>query len=689
MNSKSFDDQKKLIKKLQQGIYPILITGPTGSGKDYTAREMHKNSINSAHKFIAVNCSAIPLSLFESQIFGHIKGSFTGAHSDGNGYCKNTGEGTLFLDEIGDLPKECQPKLLRLLENRTYMPVGSSEEMIFKGRIIAATHKNLEELVEKGKFREDLYHRLSVFRLTTKPLSEQPHEIPQLVSNFFRDKERHLSFTSCAIKRLQNYPWKGNIRELHNTMERIHLLHDGESMDSHSLKEFLPRPAQSTDIDINAILEQTQGNKLIAIEQMIIRHTLEKNGGNKSAAARELGIERKQFERRLNFAEITKKQARKMLFELRGIRDISKASIASLSKLLLSLESLKNDCESEELQYRICSCISQYNRKRHGWGNLHSAHFIERMDAIAPESQLPTERIHHFLAIFGKHLFNCNVDIALQLGQTTYDNALTAHDRNMQQAAMITMANSHYWRGDISQSLHHLHLFLSTEAEGIPFRSEEDDFLQVCFLMLHLFNHIHLQKETITEHIILELKDFVESIGVYARAAGYHALTWGLFLLGRHKESAAFADECIHISRENSFTQYLAIGLLFKAHSEAISGDVDSAKTHFNECELILGKISTPSCILHGVMSLVAGEIAVHQNRVNRTLINDIEKNIAFYRRHHCKIYIPHLKFLLLRLRDSDPSSDELFELITMAQSQNCYDLSNRVEEWYESKGRL
>ena len=208
----------------------ILITGETGTGKELIAKFIHNNSQRKDGPFIAINCGAIPKELAENELFGHEKGAFTGASDKAKGRFEQAQHGTIMLDEIAELSMKLQVKLLRILEERTFYRLGGQKEISIDVRVIAATNKNLSELVASGKFREDLYYRLNTFPINLSPLRERNKDIILLAASFInkfnKDKEKNVQFDSDAINLLLNYNWPGNIRELKNVIERILLLHD-------------------------------------------------------------------------------------------------------------------------------------------------------------------------------------------------------------------------------------------------------------------------------------------------------------------------------------------------------------------------------------------------------------------------------------------------------------------------------
>ncbi|MCF8710087.1 sigma-54 interaction domain-containing protein [Rhizorhapis sp. SPR117] len=218
---------RDLIWQVARTDASVMITGPSGSGKEIVATAIHLASARARNHFIAVNCGAIPRDLLESQLFGHEKGSFTGAIAQRRGRFEDAHGGSLFLDEIGDMPPDMQVKLLRVLESRQIERVGGSSPIHIDTRVISATHQNLEERIDKGQFREDLYYRLAVFPIHLPPLRDRPEDVPALIQFFLAKMatpETILSFTPGAMARLITHEWLGNVRELRNVVERAIIL---------------------------------------------------------------------------------------------------------------------------------------------------------------------------------------------------------------------------------------------------------------------------------------------------------------------------------------------------------------------------------------------------------------------------------------------------------------------------------
>ena len=233
--SKQIKTVKSLIGKIAPTNAKVLILGPNGSGKELVARQIHSNSLRSDGPFIEVNCAAIPSELIESELFGHIKGSFTSAHKDRIGKFEAANEGTIFLDEIGDMSLSAQSKVLRAIQENKIQKVGSDKDIYVDTRVIAATNKNITELIKSNKFREDLYHRISVIELNVPPLNDRKPDIPLLIDYFIQQLTdqydgRHLFIDETGIKKMTTYDWKGNVRELRNIVERLFILSESDQI---------------------------------------------------------------------------------------------------------------------------------------------------------------------------------------------------------------------------------------------------------------------------------------------------------------------------------------------------------------------------------------------------------------------------------------------------------------------------
>ena len=282
------------IKKVSQTDRTVLITGKSGTGKELVARAIHFNGSRKGSRFVAVNCGAIVETLFESELFGHKKGSFTGATADKDGLFKAAHKGTLFLDEVSEIPYHLQVKLLRAVEQKEILPVGMSDPIQVDVRIIAATNKNLRNRMEEGKFRDDLYYRLNVVEIHVPSLSERPEDIPPLVQHFVQDYKMQMGknvkgLTNEAMNALMAYQWKGEVRELQNIIERALIF----SEDEYIGLEHLPEHVQSTVTGKEAPRFHTGSSLKDALkefERQYIKRTLEQCQNDREKTAKVLGI---------------------------------------------------------------------------------------------------------------------------------------------------------------------------------------------------------------------------------------------------------------------------------------------------------------------------------------------------------------------------------------------------------------
>ncbi len=288
----------------------ILIHAETGTGKELLARAIHFNSRRREKPFITINCGAIPRELLESELFGHVKGSFTGAVGHKAGKVELANRGTLFLDEIGEMPGELQVKLLRLIQQGELEKVGATSPLKVDVRFVAATHRNLRAMIEDGTFREDLYYRLAVIPLELPPLRDRVEDVPELVEHFFlrmREKQGrpNLILPPALLTRFQDYRWPGNIRELENVIERIVVLSRGDEITLADLPDFLRRERPAVDmlqLDLPA-----GGISLESVEKELLIRALDKFNGNQTHAAKYLDISRKALIYRIEKHGIRKK----------------------------------------------------------------------------------------------------------------------------------------------------------------------------------------------------------------------------------------------------------------------------------------------------------------------------------------------------------------------------------------------
>ncbi|HRO68341.1 MAG TPA: sigma 54-interacting transcriptional regulator [Pseudobdellovibrionaceae bacterium] len=296
--SKPMQSLYGLLDKIKNADTTVLIQGENGTGKELIARSIHYNSHRKDKPFVIQNCSAFNDNLLESELFGHVKGSFTGAVKDKKGLFEMADKGTFFLDEIGDTSPTMQVKLLRVLQEGTFIPVGSTETRKVDVRIIAATNRNLKEMVEQGTFREDLYYRLNVINIRVPPLRERKEDLPYL-TDYFLQKVADQTPGSAkkvlnkrALEKLYDYPWPGNVRELQNEIERLCVLSGDESkLMAENLSPKILEAGEKNKVQ-GSRLQGKLKDALEELERDMIREGLRRTGWNKSKLAKELGISR-------------------------------------------------------------------------------------------------------------------------------------------------------------------------------------------------------------------------------------------------------------------------------------------------------------------------------------------------------------------------------------------------------------
>lgn len=306
--SQKMQEVYRLIKKVAPTDSTVLIIGESGTGKDLTAKAIHNQSKRKKEKFFALDISTLSSTIIESELFGHVKGSFTGAHTDKQGVFEVADRGSIFLDEIGNLPVETQARLLRILQQKEFMPVGSTIIKQVDVRLIFATNQDLKKLVMNGKFREDLYYRLNVFPIKLPSLRERKEDIPELVMFFLKkycikNEQPIPKIRTEAIEALAEYHWPGNVRELEHTIERLVILVEGTDIEPVHVSAALFRTdayvrsvvPKSSD-ELKALKKQIREASVQEIEKLFITESLVRNNWNISKAAREVNMQRSNFQ---------------------------------------------------------------------------------------------------------------------------------------------------------------------------------------------------------------------------------------------------------------------------------------------------------------------------------------------------------------------------------------------------------
>ena len=324
--SPALQEVRLKIREVSASVANVLITGESGTGKEVVARALHSNGPRASFPFVTINCAAIPETLLESELFGHVKGAFTGATANRQGRFAQADKGTIFLDEIGDMPLALQPKILRCIQEKTIEPVGSHMSLKVDVRIIAATHHDLAEAVGRGTFRRDLHYRLNVYPIVMPPLRERREDIPRLAAHFAKQYAaktggQPITFTEAGMRAMWDYPWPGNIRELENCVERLSIIAPGDKITPHTLAAcaifddgrkvtanfFAPGAAQwSLPLDLERLLED--------LERELIMQALAETGGMQVKAAGLLRIATNSIRHRIKKLGITARKPTANIF---------------------------------------------------------------------------------------------------------------------------------------------------------------------------------------------------------------------------------------------------------------------------------------------------------------------------------------------------------------------------------------
>jgi DNA-binding NtrC family response regulator len=305
--SKQMKDVFAKIQRAAPVDSTVLILGESGTGKELVAQALHTNSPRKKGPFVAVNIAAVPSTLVESELFGHVRGAFTGATDRRMGRFEQADGGTLFIDEVGDFELPLQAKLLRVLESMTVTPVGGHEDRKVNVRVLAATSRDIRQMVADGTFREDLYYRLNVIPVQLPPLRERPDDIPILAEHFLRDIAQNKGTPARRIspevmRRFQSYRWPGNVRELRNVLEQMMVLAEGELLTERDLPEQVAESAQSTA----STSEIPAGLTMDELEKLAITKALDQCAGNRTHAANRLGISVRTLQRKLQQYKLEK-----------------------------------------------------------------------------------------------------------------------------------------------------------------------------------------------------------------------------------------------------------------------------------------------------------------------------------------------------------------------------------------------
>ena len=575
-----------LIDRVAHNAHALLISGPTGAGKEVVAQLLHQRGPGASESFIDLNCSALPEHLVEAELFGYAKGAFTGATADKPGHFDMAGKGTLFFDEIGELPLSLQPKLLRVLETRTYRPLGSSELRRFHGRVLAATHRDLPMLVREGKFREDLYHRLTVFQLELPGLDQRRDDIPALLRHFASLQARPLYFSAEASEQLRKLPWPGHIRQLRNLVERIAILTDNEVITPDVLAPFVTTdtvPGQANALLADALLALDGPNKLDAAIDLMLDRALERSRGSKSGAAALLGVHRKVVERRLQLRDHERQAAPDCLEQARKL--IESSCFQEAAPLLQRGLGLTNAADPPALHFELHHTLAICYRSLHGWLSAEAQAEYEAALHFGEGCANPSTLDAILFGIWTTQLMKMQLTQARATAQRMLSRAQSTQSPDTLAEAHVAMANTLFWLGDAQEVIACLERG-GMLMESAPQRTSAQGFDLTCLALmleglaafqLGRFQHAREAQQRLEE----QATD--EQAHSFNRAIALQGAAWLACLFDDMSRLGPLADELDNIARIHSFHFYRGIGLIFQGCRLAAMGDFRTAEARMRE----------------------------------------------------------------------------------------------------------
>ncbi|CAN7229847.1 sigma 54-interacting transcriptional regulator [Paraburkholderia sp. SIMBA_054] len=583
----AFRQLVRLIDRVAPTDHALLIFGPTGSGKELVARRVHIRSARHDQPFVDVNCGAIPEHLVEAELFGHVKGAFTGAAENRQGLFQQVGKGTLLLDEIGELPLALQPKLLRVLETRTFRPIGSSTNLGFEGRVVASTHRDLRELSREGRFREDLFYRLAVFVLAVPGLEQRVEDIPALVAHFASQQARHLEFSPAAVRRLSQHAWPGHIRQLRNLISQLSVLAENTLIDVDTLEPFLANEGAGpvSRASLADMLLQLDGrDKLAAAEDLLIDRALERTAGNKSAAATLLGVGRKTIERRLKSREEHHREARKCLEHATALIEESRfaEAIPPLRRCLDVLQANPDQDAVRRLQFDAYRLLGMSLRSVHGWLYAEATACYAAALSIGEGICEPAEIAAIQFGVWTTQLTTLQLKQARATAQDMLQRAQNSRDRVSLDEAHVAMTNTLFWLGDSEEALACLargNLLgvgrndTRTGSQGIDLASLALTFEGLAAYQIGAFGQARRAME------MLILRSSEPGPHAFAHAVNLQGASWLACLFDDADRLGSLSSELESVSIANGFAFYRGVGQILRACHLSTLGHSDEAET--------------------------------------------------------------------------------------------------------------
>ncbi|RXJ73001.1 hypothetical protein CS022_11900 [Veronia nyctiphanis] len=564
--------------------YSVHVSGPTGAGKEWVANLLHSAGQHPTAEFFDVNCSTISADLIESILFGHEKGAFTGAVHAQEGYFSLVKDGTLFLDEIGELPLSLQPKLLRVLETGQFRPLGSSQSKAFHGRIVTASHRNLEKMVADGTFRQDLFHRINVITLNVPSLAERREDIPALVAHFA--KEQNKVFSDDAVRLLKNRDWPGNIRELRNTVFKLSAFSNHDVIDASFVQQSTDTAPSSHEEKVRVIAKELLSlgseNIMSLVEHVLATEAFAENNSNKQAAAKVLGIHRKSLERRLKAFNDQSATVVDLLSEADQfiLANQYKKAIHTLSEAKEAVLKMPPTDEVQQLNYSISIKLAANTSKIEGWSSSKTHEALNEAAKLICEKSEPTHHAHLLLGKWWVALSTSDLVHAAQLAQALYLLGTKSNNDDIIALGLMATARTAFLRGDVektSGAIEEYFYFRGYQSKYSPI-IDFDPYpycLEVkCLLEISLGT---LKQASLTKSALNGFTNRTSSD--FAKSAGLHALIWTSHLLADKSGLTSAISSLKALSEQHGFSDYFSVARLFEAEQRYL---LDNNQISFN-----------------------------------------------------------------------------------------------------------
>lgn len=684
------------ISKISKSDLPVMITGETGTGKEVIASLLHRLGSPSGSPFLDVNCAAIPETLIESQLFGHEKGAFTGATSKQEGYFSLASDGVLFLDEVAELPLWQQTKLLRVLENRQYRPVGGALNHNFRGRVVTASHVDIETRVEEKLFREDLFYRLNVINLRVPSLRERREDIPYLVEHFIRNHSRNISFSEKAIGIIENAKWKGNVRELKNTIDRISLMSETDFIDAQGVSKYITiyeeecRPSSRIEELADSLLQLDVPNKLEAFEYAAIMAALRNSNGNKSSAARELGVHRKYIERRLNNLDATLDEIQQLRLSATEKMEESqyKEAITDLRLAVQKIDHGVSQQDSNVVKLDLLLKLSACLRNIYGWSHSEVVSLYEDAQNLTKGLDNPEVLNSVHFGMWVNQLIELELNNALATAAAYWREGQRINNPNVTAQASISMANTHFWIGNYQQTCTSLQQFIDlySHDQRIVIDFGHDPFIY--FLMLKSLVAFQMGKVTQSIEALENLMSYAQEVRhPFSLATALQAGAWISYKLGNLDDCYRYSKELFVLAEENEFLFFEGMAEIFLGHKIATQDNYQKGKNLIVEGftnKLNGGK----GKLFNSMYGIMLGDIAMNSDNYQQGL-DDIEGTIATSIAQNESCYLAEELVMRGRLKMALKKTDEALadykDAITEAQERRskaaelkaCYELAS------------